>query len=96
MNNYYRIHSIYTNYINPDKYPASLKTPFILTNKYNSSISSILGPILSSVVVSEKIDIFSKDSDIYTNLCQNITLLLIDIPLDERLHYLYLNDLSTK
>ena len=94
--NYYRIHSIYTNYINPDKYPASLKTPFILTNKYNSSISSILGPILSSVVVSEKIDIFSKDSDIYTNLCQNITLLLIDIPLDERLHYLYLNDLSTQ
>ena len=36
------------------------------------------------------------DSDIYTNLCQNVTLQSIDIPLDERLHYLYLNDLSTQ
>jgi hypothetical protein len=94
--NYYRIHSIYTNYIDPEKHPSSLKTPFILTNKYNSSISLILGPILSSVIVLEKLDIFSKDSDIYTNLCQNITLESIDIPLDERLHYLYLNDLSTQ
>ena len=94
--NYFRIHSIYTSYLNPDKYPDSLKTPFILTNKYNSHISPILGPILSSVVVLEKIDIFSKDSDIYTNLCQNLTLKSIDIPLDERLHYLYLNDYSTQ
>ena len=96
--NYYRIHNIYSYYLNPenDKYKSTRETPFILTNKYNSSISSILGSILSSVVVSEKIDIFSKDSDIYTNLCQNITLESIDIPLDERLHYLYLHDYSTQ
>ena len=93
--NYYRIHSIYTSYLKPEDHPSSLKVPYILTNKYNSSISSILGPILSSVVVSEKIDIFSKDSDIYTNLCQNVTLESIDIPLDERLHYLFLDDYST-
>jgi len=94
--NYFRIHSIYSNYLKPEDHPSSLETPFILTNKYNSSISLILGPILSSVVVSEKIDIFSKDSDVYTNLCQNITLKLIDIPLNERLHYFYLNDIATQ
>jgi hypothetical protein len=94
--NYFRIHSIYTNYINPEKHPSSLEIPYILTIKYNSSISSILGPILSSVVVLEKIDIFRNDSEIYKNLCQNLTLESIDIPLDERLHYLYLNDYSTQ
>ena len=95
-NNYLRFHSIYTNYLKPEDHPSSLNTPFILTNKYNSSISSFLGSLFSSVVVSEKIDIFSKDSDVYTNLCQNITLELIDIPLNERLHYFYLNDIATQ
>ena len=94
--NYYRIHSIYTGYLKPEDHPSSLKVPYILTNKYNRSITSILGPILSSVVISEKKDIFSMDSDIYTNLCQNVTLQSIDIPLDERLHYIYLNDYSTR
>ena len=51
---------------------------------------------MSNAIVLEKLDIFSKDSEVFTDLCQNITLEGVDIPLNDRLHYLYFGDYSTQ
>lgn len=95
--NHYRIYDLNDQYLDPKQVCTECeKVPFILTIKYNNTISVVLGPILSSAIVLEKLDIFSKDSEVFTDLCQNITLEGVDIPLNDRLHYLYFGDDSLK
>ena len=95
--NYYTFYNIYTEHINETKVcPTCHDIPYTITNKYTATITNVLGPLISSLIESEKIDIFSKDSEIFTDFCSNLTLKGVDIPLDERLNYLYLNDYSTQ
>ena len=94
--NHYRFYNIYTQYLNEEKICPNCKDiPFTLTNKYISRINNIFGPSISSLIESEKIDIFSKDSEIFTDACKNLTIEGIDMPLTERYFYLYLNNYST-
>jgi len=72
----------------------SSKIDYTITNKYIRSINEALGPLVASLVESEKIDIFGRDSDVYNNYCQNITILGIDIPLKRRLLSLYPHSFS--
>jgi hypothetical protein len=96
-NNHFRLHNYNSKYIQPKvNCTQCVDIPFTLTNKYNNTISVALGPILSSAIVLEKLDIFSKDSEVFTDLCQNVTLEGVDIPLNDRLHYLYLEDYTTQ
>ena len=95
--NHYRAHDSNSKYIEPKSLSAEcVDIPFTLTIKYNNTISLVLGPIVSSAIVLEKLDIFSKDSEVFTDICQNITLEGVDIPLNDRLHYLYFGDFSTQ
>ena len=95
--NHYRFYNIYTQYLNEEKIcPNCKEIPFTLTNKYISILSNIFGTSISNVIESEKINIFSKDSDIFTDSCKNLTIEGIDMPLKERYFYLYLNDYSTQ
>lgn len=95
--NHYRFYNIYTQYLNEEKIcPNCKEIPFTLTYKYINIINDIFGPSISSIIESEKIDIFSKDSDIFTDLCRNLTIEGIDMPLKERYFYLYLNDYTTQ
>ena len=94
--NHYRFYNIYTQYLNEEKIcPNCKEIPFTITNKYISIISNIFGPSISSVIETEKIDIFSKESDIFTDSCKNLTIEGIDMPLNQRYFYLYLNDYTT-
>lgn len=94
---HYRVHNYNSKYIEPNVgCTECLEVPFILTNKYNNTISVVLGPILSSAIVLENLDIFSEDSEVFKDLCQNVTLEGVDIPLNDRLHYLYFGDYSTQ
>jgi len=72
----------------------SSKIDYTITNKYIRSINEALGPLVASLVESEKIDIFGRDSDVYNNYCQNITILGIDLPLKRRLLSLYPHSFS--
>ena len=95
--NQYRFYNIYTQYLNEDEIcPTCKEIPFTVTYKYISIIKDIFGPSISSVIESEKLDIFSKDSDIFTDSCKNVTIEGIDMPLNERIFYLYLNDYTTQ
>ena len=95
--NHYRMYDFNDQYLDPKTdCQECLKVPFILTNKYNNTISVALGSIIASAITLDKLDIFSKDSEVFTDLCQNVTLEGVDIPLSERLHYLYMEDYSTQ
>ena len=91
--NHFRFYDVAKKYLEPEKKCKScLDIPYIIKNKYNSSINKIFGPIFTYIVINEKIDIFQKESKVFTDLCQNMTLIGIDIPLSERLDYFYLNE----
>lgn len=95
--NHYRFYNIYTQYINETVIcPECLNIPYIITNKYTTIIDNVLGPLISNYLNNEKVDIFSKDSDIFTDSCKNVTLEGVDIPFNERMYYLFLNDYSTQ
>ena len=72
----------------------SSKIDYTITNKYTRSINEALGPLVANLVESEKINIFGRDSDVYNNYCQNITILGIDMPLKRRLLSLYPHSFS--
>ena len=95
--NHFRFHSIYSLYLDPEKICEScLDVPFTITNNYNDSLNNVLGPILSNLIASEDIDIFTKDSNVFIDSCTNVTLNGIDIPLNERYKYLYLKEKTNK
>lgn len=74
----------------------SKNVEYTITNKYIRGINETLGPIVASLVESEKINIFERDSNVYNSYCQNVTLLSIDMPLKQRLLFLYPNSFSKK
>ena len=67
---------------------------YTITNNYIKNIERALGPLVASLVDSEKINIFERDSNVYNSICQNITLLSIDMPLKKRLSLLYPDNFS--
>ena len=67
---------------------------YTITNNYIKNIDRALGPLVASLVDSEKINIFERDSNVYNSICQNITLLSIDMPLKKRLSLLYPHNFS--
>ena len=95
--NHFRFHNIYSLYLDPNKMCQScLEVPYTITNNYNNSLNVFLGPILSNLLAQEEIDIFSKDSEVYTNPCVNITINGIDLPISERYKYIYLKEDAIK
>ena len=94
---HFRYHDEDLNYLDTSVKSESAKSiDYTITNYYIKNINETLGPIVANLVESEKINIFEKESDVYNNYCQNITLLKIDIPLKLRLLLLYPNDYSEK
>ena len=62
---------------------------YTITNNYVKNVDRAFGPLVAGIVESEKINIFERDSNVYNSICQNITLLSIDMPLKKRLSLLY-------
>ena len=94
---HFRYYNHELDYINTDTKIDILKNvDFIITNKYTRSINETLGPVVANLVESEKINIFERDSDVYNSYCHNITLLGIDMPLKQRLLFLYPHKFSER
>ena len=95
--NHFRFYNIYSTFLDPNKRCHScLDVPFMITNNYNNKVNIMLGPLFTNLLASEDIDIFSKDSQVYTNPCVNVTLKGIDIPIKERYKYIYLKKQAIK
>jgi len=87
---HFRYYDIDLNYLDTSiKNNYNKNKDYIITNKYIRNINKTLGPVVASLVEYEHINIFEKDSSIYSNYCKNITLLGVDIPLKQRLIFLY-------
>lgn len=94
---YFRYYNHEWDYINTaNKIDILRNIDYIITNKYTRSINETLGHVVANLVESEKINIFERDSDVYNSYCQNITLLGIDMPLKQRLLFLYPHKFSER
>ena len=94
---HFRYYDYELNYLNTTEHSNSAKkVEYTITNKYTMKIKEALGPLVASLVETEKINIFEKESKVFNNYCQNITFLGIDMPLKLRLTLLYLNKYSEK
>ena len=87
---HFRYHDDKVKYINTSSGCESCNSKeYTITNNYIKSVGEAFGPLVASLVESESINIFEKDSDVYNTNCQNITLLGIDMPQKERLSLIY-------
>ena len=64
---------------------------YLTNNKLNVTLNDTFGMAIMYLIYYENVDIIDKDFDIYNDICKNVTLCGIDIPLKRRLHYLYLH-----
>ena len=68
-----------------------LDIDYTITNNFYEPLKEALGLSIANLVHLENLDIIDKDSDIYIDICKNVTPNGIDIPLKKRLNYLYLH-----
>ena len=95
--NYFTFFDVYTRHIEiKDNCTDCLAIPYIITNRYKNKISLVLGSAFANLVESEKLNIFSENSDIFTDFCHNVTIKRVDIPYSERMKLLYLKDYLTQ
>ena len=82
---------IYLRALDPYKVcPSCFDVNYTVTNRFYEALNNSFGQAILSLVYSENLDILSKESDFYNDICKNVTFYGIDMPLKERLHYLYL------
>ena len=90
--NHLRYYNISLWYLDPYKLCIScLDVDYFITSKFYDTLNDTFGKAILNLVYSENIDILDKDSEIYNDICENVTLHKIDIPLKKRLHYLYMH-----
>ena len=90
--NHFRFHNLESKFLDPNKKCNScLNINYTFINYFYNSLTNVLGPVVSNVLVSEKTDIVNKDSEIFKDFCHNITFIGIDLPLRKRLKYIYLH-----
>ena len=91
--NHFRYHDLETKFLNPNKYcQPCLEIDYNITNKFYNPLKDALGLVVANLITSEKIEFAERDSDIYNDICKNITIFGIDLPLKQRLKYLYLHN----
>ena len=61
----------------------------IITNNFTEELNS-LGKVVTTKILENEIDIFNKDSPIFTDICKNFTIQSIDVPLKERREIFFL------
>jgi len=92
---HFRYHNDKVKYIDmKTECESCINKEYTITNNYIRSVGEAFGPLVASLVESERINIFDRDSDVYSTNCQNITLLGIDMPQKERLSLLYPHEFS--
>ena len=87
-----RYYNISSTYLDPYKLCSScFNVDYSITNKFYDTLNDTFGKAILSLVYSENLDILDKESGIFNDICENVTLYGIDIPLKKRLYYLYLH-----
>ena len=91
--NHFSYYDLETKYLVPNKYcPSCVDINYNVTNKINYTLNNVLGSVVTNLIISEKIEFIDRDSDIYNDICKNVTFFGIDLPLKKRLNYLYLHN----
>ena len=89
---YLRFYDLEQNLMNPDECKACKEKTYIIENNLQNILNNIFGLKFTEFIYEKNIDIFSEDSDIYTDSCTNLTLKKIDIPIHLRKKILFLHE----
>ena len=101
INYNYKSHLRYYNinnwYLDPYKLCSTcLDVDYTITKNFYDNLNDTFGKAILSLVYSENLDFLDKDSEIFNDICENVTLYRIDIPLKKRLYYLHMHKYRDK
>ena len=90
---YLRFYDIEQNLLNPETYCQNcLEKKYTMTHNLYKILEEILGTQLTNFVIEKNIDIFSEESEIFTDSCVNLTFYDIDYPIHLRKNLLLIQD----
>ena len=101
INYNYKSHLRYYNinnwYLDPYKLCSTcFDVDYTITRNFYDILNDTFGKAILSLVYSENLDFLDKDSEIFNDICENVTLYGIDIPLKKRLYYLHMHKYRDK
>ena len=92
---YLRFYDIEQNYLDPandiDCKTCLEKNYYVTHNLYNI-LQDIIGTQFTELAIEKNLDIFSEESPIYTDSCENLTLYAIDVPINLRKKLLFFHE----
>ena len=69
-----------------------MQKKYIMTHNLFTVLSEVIGAKFADFVIEKNLDIFSEDSAIFTDTCENLTLYDIDVPIHLRKNLLYFHE----
>ena len=80
-------------YLDPEKdCRTCMQKKYIMTHNLFNVLSDVIGAKFADFVIEKNLDIFSEDSAIFTDTCENLTLYDIDVPIHLRKNLLYFHE----
>ena len=80
-------------YIDPENNCRTcMQKKYIMTHNLFTVLSEVIGAKFADFVIEKNLDIFSEDSAIFTDTCENLTLYDIDVPIHLRKNLLYFHE----
>ena len=90
---YLRFYDIEQNYLDPvDDCETCLEKNYYVTHNLYSILQDIIGTQFTELVTEKNLDIFSEESPIFTDSCENLTLYDIDVPINLRKKLLFFHE----
>ena len=95
-NNYFEIYDIKDkkSVLNLEKLIGLNEYSLIIRNNFTEEINNYLSKVIIDIIQKNKIDIFDNNFYIFNDLCKNLTIQNIDIPLKERIQIFFLGNFN--
>jgi hypothetical protein len=90
---YLRFYDIEQNYLDPvNDCKTCLEKSYIMTHNLYNILQDIIGTQFTELIMEKNLDIFSEESPIYKDSCENLTLHDVDIPINLRKKLLFFHE----
>jgi len=90
---YLRFYDIEQNYLDPvNDCQTCLEKSYFMTHNLYNILQDIIGTSFTELIMEKNLDIFSEESPIYKDSCENLTLHDVDIPINLRKKLLFFHE----
>ena len=90
---YLRFYDIEQNYLDPvNDCKTCLEKSYFMTHNLYNILQDIIGTQFTELIMEKNLDIFSEESPIYKDSCENLTLHDVDIPINLRKKLLFFHE----